>query len=128
MPLVQAKCTVCGANLNVESTSEASVCQHCGAAFIVEKAINNYKVTNEIRDSVVNIYSGDYKSADDLLEKGAAYVKIGDYKSGLQVYSLMTQDFPGNWKGWWGCVICGTDGGRTYSLPSPVPFWYKSAQ
>ncbi len=128
MPLVQAKCTGCGANLDVESTSEVSVCRYCGASFIVEKAINNYKITNEIRDSVVNIYSGEYKSADDLLEKGAALVKIGDYKSGLTVYSLITKDFPGNWKGWWGCVICGTDGGMTYTVSSQVPFWYKSAQ
>ena len=37
MPLVQAKCTNCGANLEINNTLDAAVCPYCGAAFIVEK-------------------------------------------------------------------------------------------
>lgn len=113
MPLVQAKCTVCGANIEVDSASEAAVCKHCGAAFIVEKAINNYKVTNEIRDSVVNIYS-DSNSADKLIKNGETYVKLGDYKAGLTAYEKATQEHPDDWRGWWGRVICLTEDGRYY--------------
>ena len=58
MPLVQAKCTNCGANLEVDSAKEAAVCQYCNSAFIVEKAINNYNTTNNIQANVVNIYGG----------------------------------------------------------------------
>ena len=46
MPLVQAKCTNCGANLEVDSSNDAAVCKYCNAAFIVEKAINNYNIAN----------------------------------------------------------------------------------
>ncbi len=58
MPFVLAKCTNCGANLEVDASKEAAVCPACGSAFVVEKAINNYTVNNtqNITDSVVNIY------------------------------------------------------------------------
>ena len=46
MPFLQAKCTNCGANLQVDSAQDAANCQYCGAEFIVEKAINNYNVAN----------------------------------------------------------------------------------
>ena len=48
MPLVDAKCTNCGSILKVESSKEAAICEYCGSAFIVEKAINNYNITNNI--------------------------------------------------------------------------------
>lgn len=42
MPLIPAKCTQCGANIEVDSAHEAGICPHCGTAFITEKAVNNY--------------------------------------------------------------------------------------
>ncbi len=42
MPLVQAKCTNCGASLLVDNAKEAAICQYCGAAYVVEQAINNF--------------------------------------------------------------------------------------
>ena len=48
MPLVNAKCTNCGANIKIDDNKEAAVCEFCGSAFIVEKAINNYNITNNI--------------------------------------------------------------------------------
>ena len=56
MPIVNAKCTNCGANLNVDNTKDAMVCPYCGSAFIIDKAINNYNTTNNIQAGVVNIY------------------------------------------------------------------------
>ncbi len=44
MALVLAKCTNCGATLQVESAMEAAVCPKCNAAFVVEKAINSYNI------------------------------------------------------------------------------------
>ena len=53
MPFVEAKCTCCGAQLTVDNTKDAAICQYCGTPFIVEKAINHYHTTNEISGSVV---------------------------------------------------------------------------
>lgn len=44
MPLVAAKCTNCGANLKVDASKDAAICEHCGCAFVVEKAINYYNI------------------------------------------------------------------------------------
>ena len=43
--LVAAKCTQCGANIQVDSTHEAGICPNCGTAFITEKAVNNYNTS-----------------------------------------------------------------------------------
>ena len=58
MPLVEAKCTNCGAVLKVDSSKEAAICEFCGSAYIVEKAIHNYSITNNnvIYADTVNIY------------------------------------------------------------------------
>ncbi len=64
MPLVLAKCTNCGANLKVDSAKDAAVCQFCGSAFIVEKAIHNYTIHNDIRADVVNIYGQQSNESD----------------------------------------------------------------
>lgn len=45
--LVPAKCTNCGSNIEVDKEKEAGICPHCGSAFIVEKAINNF-ITNNV--------------------------------------------------------------------------------
>ena len=64
MPLVPAKFTNCGTDLQVDNTKDATVCPYCGTAYIVEKTINNYNVTNNISANVVNVYGGNAVIAD----------------------------------------------------------------
>ncbi len=52
MPLINAKCTSCGAAIEVDPSKEAQICQYCGSAFIVEKAINNYNITNNVTNNI----------------------------------------------------------------------------
>ena len=77
MPLVQVKCTNCGANLEIDNTLDAAVCPYCNVPFVVEKAINNYKTANHISAGPVNAYGGssaDFAVRGGVLEKynGAA--------------------------------------------------------
>ena len=58
MSLVEAKCTNCGAALKVDNKQDAAICEHCGAAFIIEKAINNYTINVYGSDSVFEIRAG----------------------------------------------------------------------
>ncbi|MDR0832491.1 MAG: hypothetical protein LBM99_06305 [Bacillales bacterium] len=51
MPLVKAQCTQCGAPLEVDNSKEVAVCPYCKTPFIVEKAINNFNISN------ANIYT-----------------------------------------------------------------------
>ena len=48
MPLVNAKCTNCGGVLQVDDSKEAAICPFCESAYIVEKAINNFNITNNL--------------------------------------------------------------------------------
>lgn len=68
MPLVQVKCTNCGANLEIDNTLDAAVCPYCNVPFVVEKAINNYNTANHINAGVVNVYGGN--SADFVIRGG----------------------------------------------------------
>ncbi|SEK18915.1 Leucine rich repeat-containing protein [Ruminococcus sp. YRD2003] len=61
MPFVQGNCPNCGGTLAVDNEKDAWVCPYCNTPFIVEKAINNYNVTNNISASTVNIFSDSQK-------------------------------------------------------------------
>ena len=97
MALVAAICTQCGANIEVDNSKDAGICQHCGTAFITEKAINNY-ITNisnnlNISDSVVNVnIAGQDKRnylnlANAALEKGHTAEAISYYTKYLELDS-----------------------------------------
>ena len=62
MALVPARCTQCGANITVDESKEAGICENCGTAFITEKAIHNYVTNNSTTTNVqnqTNIYLGE---------------------------------------------------------------------
>lgn len=90
MPFVSAKCTCCGAEITVDDTKEALICEHCNSAFIVEKAIELYNagqktVEFEIYDGVLKKYNG---SSEDVIIPdnvrrigGGAFAKHNELKS-----------------------------------------------
>lgn len=56
MPVVQAKCTNCGATLKIDNASKAAICEFCKAAYIVEDAIQHFNNSYNITNSVVHIH------------------------------------------------------------------------
>lgn len=74
--LKEAKCTGCGANIQVDPTQDAANCEYCGAAFVVEKAINNYSIANaQISAQTVNVNIG---TSDFVIEGGVLKKYIGN--------------------------------------------------
>jgi hypothetical protein len=72
MALTAAKCINCGANLQIDNTKDAAVCEFCGAAFVVDKAINNYNIANaqiSAQTVNVNVGGGDFVIRGGVLEK-----------------------------------------------------------
>ena len=72
MPIVPAKCTHCGANLEVDSKNDAAICKYCETPFIIEKAINKYNIESvPITAQTVNIYgvTSDFIIRGGVLEK-----------------------------------------------------------
>ncbi len=99
MSLVPAKCTQCGANLIVDNTKDAAVCEHCGTAFIIEKAINNFTLTGNqsiiINSAVINVKSTapsqdsaqNTPSAENLLLRAEEFEQSGDFSRALEYYN-----------------------------------------
>lgn len=86
MPLVAAKCTQCGANIEVDDTKEAGICKYCGTAFITEKAItnyntyitNNYTTNNNYAGASVTVVSTDISG---LLEDAKKELVLHNFKN-----------------------------------------------
>ena len=70
--MVAAKCTQCGANITIDDTKEAGICEFCGTAFITEKVINNYNTINNYHANVVNVYNS---PTEDFEVKAGVLVK-----------------------------------------------------
>ena len=98
MGLVAAKCTQCGANIEVDASKEAGVCAHCGTAFITEKVINNYTihnhntVNNNIANATINVKKGD--GIDDYLRRYRAFVDQDKFGSAMNLIAKINHKFP----------------------------------
>lgn len=107
MSLVPAKCTQCGASIEVDNEKEAAICAHCGTAFIVEKAINNYNITNNITNhihaDVVNVVDG---NIEDYIRNAHSAYKFEDYKSLEENTEKILKLNPENIDGHFYKVVC----------------------
>ncbi|WP_026664823.1 hypothetical protein [Butyrivibrio sp. FC2001] len=72
MGFVAGKCPCCGANLSVDPSQDAAICDYCGNPFVVKKAISTTNV------NIPNMY------ADNINTKSTNYVKVNGvrYNSG----------------------------------------------
>lgn len=101
MPLVAAKCTQCGANIEVDDSKEAGICKFCGTAFITEKAINNYKINAEkviVNGENINISNYDVDSALVAVEK---LINGELYDDAKKLIKEIIENCPYDYRGWW---------------------------
>lgn len=101
MGLVAAKCTQCGANIEVDASKEAGICKYCGTAFITEKAINNYKINAEkvlVNGENINISNYDIDPALVAIEK---FVKSELYDDAEEIIKQIIEYCPYDYRGWW---------------------------
>lgn len=99
MPLVAAKCTQCGAELQVDNSKDAAVCKYCGTPFIVEKAINNYNtyVTQNFQGANVIIQG---KTVESILTRAMQFMKIDDWEKANEYVEDALDIEPENSKAW----------------------------
>lgn len=108
MAFVPAICTQCAAPILVDDSKEAGICQHCGTAFITEKAVYNYNYVNNItnvsntnnvynvKDSEVHIHSA-YDDAETLYKNICAQLEngyTGNDEAVLNNLRTMEEKFP----------------------------------
>lgn len=111
MPLVNAMCTNCNGNLQVDSSKDAAICPYCGSAYIVEKAVNNYNITNNntnnntnyINSANINMGSD---SVDQLAEAAMKCVKAQQYSMAQEYFIKISKQYPSDYRGPLGELIC----------------------
>ena len=98
MQLVNAKCTSCGAKVEVNKLNDTATCKFCGSEFLVGQAIQSYYVSNSITAQNVSINGDVYFSEGEnhLLEKAEQFMAFGDYNSAKKAFYQVTNDFPKN--------------------------------
>ena len=86
-PFVPARCTNCGAALEVNPNLEAAVCRFCNTPFIVQKAINNYNISAHgdmhIASATIN-FNG--VNVDNLLKRAKDFEARGELRDALNYY------------------------------------------
>ena len=107
MPLVPAKCTQCGATLTIDPSQDAAVCPFCNTPFVVEKAINNYSVTNQTTigtvEHVEHLHVDDARSVESRLKSAEAQLGALDLKEeAYRSFKALAQDRADEWRAWWG--------------------------
>ncbi len=105
MTFVAAKCTQCGANLEIESTKDAAICPNCNTPFVVEKAVhyhNTYNNNNyKIEHSEVHFY--DEQSKEVRLKNAEIFwLKHKDKEKARHIYEEVADNAPDDYRGWWG--------------------------
>ena len=107
MPLVPAKCTQCGATLTIDPSQDAAVCPFCNTPFVVEKAINNYNVTNNTTigkvEHVEHLHVDDSRSVESRLKSAEAQLSTLDLKDeAYRSFKALANDRADEWRAWWG--------------------------
>ena len=95
MALVPAKCTECGASIEIDNTKEAGICTHCGTAFITQKAINNYVTNNIVTNNFTKIINGkEQDSGEEEFAKGLTNLKLKKYDRALENFDKAIKESP----------------------------------
>ena len=86
--LVPAKCTACGASLEVDARENAAICPYCKNAYIVDQAINNYNIKMNgnlnVGSATINV-SG--VNVNNLLIRAKDFTAKGDFENALDYYN-----------------------------------------
>lgn len=107
MPLVAAKCTQCGANLEIDNALEAALCPSCQTPFVTERAISNYNTYNQNNYKIENaqLHINDEKSIENRLKNAEVFFKKhNDEEKAKKIFESVTDDAPDDYRGWWGLV------------------------
>ncbi len=110
MGMIPARCTQCGADLEVDASADAAICPNCSTPFIVEKAINNYNTTYKVENLKADkVIVQDANSCDNLILAGEDFLKLNEKEKARDKFQKAVSDFPGDYRGWLGLIKVNTD-------------------
>lgn len=64
-----------------------------------------------------------------LIQNSDTYLKLGNYPAAQEVFSRITKEYPEDYRGWWGLIVCETKGLSVVPKDlSPLNTWFKYAK
>lgn len=99
MGFIPARCTQCGAEINVDDTKDAGICEHCGTPFVTEKVIKNFNiyVSNHFHGATINVLRG---NVENLLRLAQSAIESRDGKEALRYANRAIEIQSNNIKSW----------------------------
>lgn len=99
MGFIPARCTQCGAEIKVDDTKDAGICEHCGTPFVTEKVIKNDNtyISNIFHGATINVLGGD---ANNLLKLAQASIESHDEKRAFEYANKAIEIQSNNRQAW----------------------------
>ena len=115
MAFVPAKCTQCGAAIEVDESKDAGICKYCGTPFVTEKAINNYNtyVTNNFEGANINVLGSDI---NNLLSLSQSALEASNFQEAYD-YANKVLEIDMNSSSAWVCKMQAVAGLTTVKSP-----------
>ena len=117
MALIAAKCTECGANIEVDESKDAGICKYCGTAFVTQKAINNYNVNY----SVTKIITNAKERAEDLFQNAVVLYNLQEYEQAYGLFKKASNIDASNHMTWHYIAMCIHKGRFMYDFDDNWP-------
>lgn len=118
------KCDMCGGNLIVDDSGLFSVCESCGARHSkerIQRKLEEVKISGPIEVSGI-------QNADKIVENAQSFKVIGEWEKAKRAYKNLTDNYPNDYRGWWGLIECQTrDFDDVLRLDDECNIWFSRA-
>lgn len=105
MRLVPARCESCDAFLEVDKSLKYASCNHCGARYLVEDAIQYYNITIYGNGRPGSQASTELTTEMIMkLNSAEATLTIGKYDEAVRKFRELSEEIPQEYRVWWGLI------------------------
>ncbi len=108
MSFIAAKCTECGAAIEVDDTKDAGICKFCGTVFVTQKVISHHN-TYITKNITKNIYGDDRADAEEYLKNGETFLDLKDWNRAQNAFTQAAGLAPDNYQVWLGLARAETE-------------------
>jgi len=98
MPFVPVKCTNCGGEIQLDDQLKSGFCVYCGSKVVFKEAVQKMEFSGSV--SVQGI-----ATLEKLLQNAETFQKLGYYEKELEILTQITQNYPEDYRGWWGLAL-----------------------
>lgn len=128
MPLVNAQCTRCKADIQIDGTNKTGFCLRCGARVVVSEAVQNFQKSHENDEPLSPAEAAGANSViEDLMLQAEAFLGQGVFDAAESTYRSIISREPQNWQAHWGFIKAKTNNLDAYPINNTEDYAYHFA-